>query len=60
MLCRTADKYPPITFAIGALETSDVSVSICPSYSLSGKGNRLSARDMWLEVKEVSLIVVHL
>ena len=58
MFCRTANKYPPITFAIGAQETSDVSVSVCPSYTVSGKGNKPSARDMWLNVKEVSLLAM--
>lgn len=49
---KTGNTSPPITFAIAAQETSDVSVSVCPSYSVSGKRNKLSAKEMWLEMKE--------
>lgn len=53
LLCHKTGKHcSPLTFAIAAQETSDVSVSVCPSYTLSGKRNKLSASQMWLQMKE--------
>lgn len=49
---KTGKASPLITFAIAAQETSDVSVSVCPSYSMSGKGSKYSAKEMWSEMKQ--------
>lgn len=49
---KTGNNSSPLTFAIAAQETSDVSVSVCPSYTFSGKKNRLSAKQMWSQMKE--------
>ncbi|XP_078427836.1 beta-glucosidase, GBA2 type family protein isoform X2 [Wolffia australiana] len=43
---RTAQDNPPVTFAIAACETQNVSVSVLPSFGLS-KGSYVTARDMW-------------
>lgn len=55
MYHKTGNTSPLITFAIAAQETSDVSVSVCPSYSLSGKGNTFSAKEMWSEMQQHGL-----
>lgn len=49
---RTAKDLPPVTFAIASQQTSDVSVSVCPSFSISGSNSKFSARDMWSQIKE--------
>lgn len=49
---RTAKDLPPVTFAIASLQTSDVSVSVCPCFSISESNSNLSARDMWAQIKE--------
>ncbi|XP_057864285.2 uncharacterized protein LOC131072213 isoform X2 [Cryptomeria japonica] len=49
---ETAKGKPPVTFAIAAQQTSDVKVSLCPCFSLSGNNVDFSAKDMWLEMKE--------
>lgn len=49
---RTANQQPPITFAIAAQETSDVHVSECTYFAISGKSDALTARDMWHEIKK--------
>ncbi|KAH9322345.1 hypothetical protein KI387_016984, partial [Taxus chinensis] len=50
---KTAKDNPPVTFAIAAQKTSDVDVSLCPCFSISGNNVDFSARDMWLEMKEL-------
>ncbi|PKA53377.1 hypothetical protein AXF42_Ash012318 [Apostasia shenzhenica] len=50
---RTANEQPPVTFAIAAQETSDVHVSECPFFVISGDANAFTARDMWDEIKKV-------
>ncbi|MCO5576434.1 hypothetical protein L7F22_030244 [Adiantum nelumboides] len=49
---KTAKGHPPITFAIAAQNTTDVHVSVCPCFSLSGKDGEFSADNMWKEMKE--------
>ncbi|XP_020106842.1 non-lysosomal glucosylceramidase-like [Ananas comosus] len=49
---RTADGRPPVTFAIAAQETTDVHVSECPYFVVSGKSEGFTARDMWHTIKE--------
>eukprot|EP01018_Ginkgo_biloba_P010209 Gb_33013 [translate_table: standard] len=49
---KTAKGLPPITFAIAAQQTSDVNVSECVCFSISGNNGELSAKDMWLKIKE--------
>eukprot|EP01018_Ginkgo_biloba_P010207 Gb_33022 [translate_table: standard] len=49
---KTSKGLPPVTFAIATQQTSDVSVSECPYFSISGNDGEFSARDMWLEIKE--------
>ncbi|XP_068647512.1 uncharacterized protein [Aristolochia californica] len=43
---------PPVTFAIAAQETQDVTISECTSFSISGDSPSFSAREMWHEIKE--------
>uniref|UniRef100_A0A0D6QZ21 NLGase n=2 Tax=Araucaria cunninghamii TaxID=56994 RepID=A0A0D6QZ21_ARACU len=50
---KTAKDLPPITFAIAAQQTSDVNVSLCPCFSMTGNDVNFSARDMWLQMKEL-------
>ncbi|KAI5068564.1 hypothetical protein GOP47_0016909 [Adiantum capillus-veneris] len=53
LLChKIGDTSLPLTFAIAAQETPDVSVSVCPSFTLVGKKNGFSARQMWSQMKE--------
>ncbi|KAK4747682.1 hypothetical protein SAY87_014268 [Trapa incisa] len=49
---RTANGHPPVTFAIAAEETSDVHISECPSFLISGDSQCLTAKDMWIEIKK--------
>lgn len=43
----------PLTFAIAVQETSGVSVSECPYFTIEGKSsNFISARDLWQEIKK--------
>lgn len=49
---RTADGQSPITFAIAAQETTDVDVSECPFFLISGKFEGYTARDMWDQIKK--------
>ncbi|KAK3037731.1 hypothetical protein RJ639_031102 [Escallonia herrerae] len=48
----TANGLPPVTFAIAAEETSDVHVSECPCFVISGSSQGITAKDMWNELKE--------
>lgn len=49
---RTADGKPPVTFAIAAQQTADISVSECPFFLISGSSDAFNARDMWHAIKE--------
>ncbi|KAH7663808.1 Glucosylceramidase protein [Dioscorea alata] len=49
---RTANEQSPVTFAIAAQETTDVHVSECPYFSISGKSKGFTASDMWDEIKK--------
>ncbi|KAF5177277.1 Non-lysosomal glucosylceramidase [Thalictrum thalictroides] len=49
---KTADGQPPVTFAIAAEETTDVKISICPHFLISGNSHGITAKDMWREIKE--------
>ncbi|KAK1299777.1 hypothetical protein QJS10_CPB13g01134 [Acorus calamus] len=49
---KSPDGKSPVTFAIAAQETSDVHVSVCPSFLISGNSEGFTARDMWHEIKE--------
>lgn len=53
---RSANGLPPVTFAVAAEETKDVHVSECPSFLISGNSSGITAKDMWNEIKEVSLL----
>uniref|UniRef100_A0ACD6AEU1 Uncharacterized protein n=1 Tax=Avena sativa TaxID=4498 RepID=A0ACD6AEU1_AVESA len=52
---RTADGHPPVTFGIASQETGDVRVTCCPYFAMgpssSGRGEQLTAKEMWAEVK---------
>ncbi|KAM7488738.1 hypothetical protein LguiB_026222 [Lonicera macranthoides] len=43
---KTAKENPPVTFAIAACETQNVSVSVLPCFGLS-EGSAITAKDMW-------------
>ncbi|KAG2721139.1 hypothetical protein I3760_02G067400 [Carya illinoinensis] len=43
---KTARGNPPVTFAIAACESQNVSVTVLPSFGLS-EGGRITAKDMW-------------
>lgn len=49
---KTEKGHPPITFAIAAQKTNEVNVSVFPCFSVSGKDEEFSAKDMWMEMKE--------
>lgn len=49
---KTANNHSPVTYAIAAQETSDVHVSECPCFVISGNSDGFTARDMWNEVKK--------
>ncbi|XP_018471344.2 uncharacterized protein LOC108842814 isoform X2 [Raphanus sativus] len=50
---KTANGHPPVTYAIAAQETDDVSVSECPCFLVSGYApNEITARAMWDEIKK--------
>ncbi|XP_008806978.1 non-lysosomal glucosylceramidase isoform X1 [Phoenix dactylifera] len=49
---RTANGQSPVTFAIAAQETTDVHVSECPYFLISGNSKGFTARDMWDEIKK--------
>ncbi|EPS69863.1 non-lysosomal glucosylceramidase, partial [Genlisea aurea] len=48
----TADGLPSVTYAIAAEETNDVRISQCTCFTISGKSQGITARDMWHEIKE--------
>ncbi|CAI9117799.1 OLC1v1019284C2 [Oldenlandia corymbosa var. corymbosa] len=43
---KTAKNNPPVTFAIAASETQNVSVSVLPCFGLT-EGSSVTAKDMW-------------
>ncbi|KAJ4722956.1 Non-lysosomal glucosylceramidase [Melia azedarach] len=43
---KTAKGNPPVTFAVAACETQNVSVTVLPCFGLS-EGSRVTAKDMW-------------
>lgn len=43
---KTAKDNPPVTYAIAASETQNVSVSVLPSFGLT-EGSSVTAKDMW-------------
>ena len=49
---RTAKGNPPVTFAIAACETQNVSVTVLPSFGLS-EGSGVTAKDMWDKMVQV-------
>lgn len=52
--CRTAKDNPPVTFAIAACETQNVSVTVLPSFGLS-EGSHVTAKDMWGKMVQVAI-----
>ncbi|CAN5956116.1 unnamed protein product [Sphagnum jensenii] len=42
----------PVTFAIAAKQTQDVTVSTCPCFHISGQGEGYTAKDMWAKLKQ--------
>lgn len=55
--CRTAKGNHPVTFAIAACETQNVSVSVLPSFGLSEESFP-TAKAMWGKMAEV-IIQLH-
>ncbi|CAI0378394.1 unnamed protein product [Linum tenue] len=49
---RTASNSSPMTFAIAAQESTDVHISECPCFVITGNSEGVSAKDMWDEIKE--------
>ncbi|KAG0465910.1 hypothetical protein HPP92_020074 [Vanilla planifolia] len=49
---RTANDQPPVTFAIACQGTSDVYVSECPCFIISGSKSGYTASDMWDDIKK--------
>ncbi|XP_022158766.1 non-lysosomal glucosylceramidase isoform X2 [Momordica charantia] len=49
---KTTSGFPPVTYAIAAQEGNGVHVSNCPCFVTSGNFQGISAKDMWLEIKE--------
>ncbi|XP_050218505.1 uncharacterized protein LOC126669165 isoform X2 [Mercurialis annua] len=49
---KTGNGQPPLTFAIAAQETSDVHVSECPCFLISGDSQGITAKNMWDEIKK--------
>lgn len=52
--CRTAKGNHPVTFAIAACETQDVSVTVLPSFGLS-EGSYPTANAMWGKMAQVRI-----
>lgn len=55
--CRTGKCNPPVTFAIAACETQNVSVSVLPSFGLS-EGSSVTAKGMWSKMVKVLITCV--
>lgn len=54
---RTAKDNPPVTFAIAACETQNVSVSVLPNFGLSDRSS-VTAKGMWSKMVKVLLTCV--
>lgn len=54
---RTAKDNPPVTFAIAACETQNVSVSVLPRFGLS-EGSGVTAKGMWAKMVKVLVACV--
>lgn len=52
LCCRTAKGSPPVTFAVAACETQNVSVSVLPCFGL-GEGSGVTAKEMWEKMVKV-------
>lgn len=52
MVCRTAKGNHPVTFAVAACETQNVSVTVLPSFGLS-EGCSVTAKEMWGKMEQV-------
>lgn len=57
MDCRTTKENPPVTFAIAASETQNVSVSVLPCFGLT-EGSCVTAKDMWGKMVEVTTAII--
>lgn len=57
--CRTGKDNPPVTFAIAACETQNVSVTVLPAFNLSGENcsseECTTAKDMWDKMAQVNI-----
>lgn len=42
----------PLTFAIAAKQSSDVTLSACPCFQVSGGSQGITAKDLWAQMKE--------
>lgn len=51
---RTAKDNPPVTYAIAACETQNVSVSVLPCFGLT-EGSHVTAKDMWGKMVQVKI-----
>uniref|UniRef100_A0A7N0V6C7 Non-lysosomal glucosylceramidase n=1 Tax=Kalanchoe fedtschenkoi TaxID=63787 RepID=A0A7N0V6C7_KALFE len=49
---QTADGQPPVAFCIAAQETSEVHISTCPQFVVSGNMQGITAKDMWHHIRE--------
>lgn len=54
-LCRTANGLSPVTFAIAAEEANGVNVSQCSKFVITGTCDDFTAKDLWEEMKQVSV-----
>ena len=49
-----------MTFAIASLETDDVPVNVCPSFTMGlSSSGQFTATDMWNEIKKVETFHFH-
>lgn len=51
---RSAKDNPPVTFAIAACQTQNVTVTVLPNFGLAGE-NYGTAKDMWDTMVQVSI-----
>jgi uncharacterized protein (DUF608 family) len=42
----------PLTYAIAAKQSKDVTISACPCFQVSGEGQGMTAKDLWVRMKE--------
>lgn len=55
--CRTAKDNPPVTYAIAASETQNVSVSVLPYFGLTEESS-VTAKDMWGKMVQVTSAII--